>query len=350
MEEFDRRILKYQGKKRIDPEKKSRMEFPSADEVAAMDRLKETSQGKKRAGGPESCEQQKVKRAKWERDQPDAGSSRFPVMNTDRTRPKPVSPILGSLSPTHHYSPPLRTKLLPKVIEGHFTTVLTDRLGRVQLGGHSEDMTWPPDRGKKGKDPVLLPPYHINSELHPFNQPVAGPSKLTTAAGPSSLTSSTELPHGQPVVVPSATPMSKESARLLNAPPLAQISTESASITMADEAASGEEDEESEEESVVEKLVSGSPLEDLQDQDDPECDAENEPELAPDDAEQLDEDDRHHDFSLRERPPAIRIKRESLIPPSLYGPHGDSAQVLNVFRRTSAAHAQYLRPGTRMRV
>jgi hypothetical protein len=102
------------------------------------------------------------------------------------------------------------------------------------------------------------------------------------------------------------------------------------------ETASGEEDEESnhdikeaEEESVVEKLVSGSPLEDLQNQDDPECDAENEPELAPDDAEQLNEDDRHHDFSLRERPPAIRIKRESLIPPSLYGPHGDSAQVLN---------------------
>ncbi|KAG2085688.1 hypothetical protein BD769DRAFT_524898 [Suillus cothurnatus] len=257
-------------------------------------------------------------------------------MNTDRTRPKSVSPTFGSLSPTHHYSPPLRTKRLPKVIEGHFTTALTDRLGRVRLGGHSEEMTWPPDRGKKGKDPVLFPPYHIDSELHPFNQPVAGPSKLTTAAGPSSLTSSTELPHGQPVVVPSATPMSKESARLLNAPPLAQISTESASSTMADEAASGEEDEESnhdikeaEEESVVEKLVSGSPLEGLQDQDDPECDAENEPELAPDDAEQLDEDDRHHNFSLQERPPAIRIERESLIPPSLYGPLGDSAQVLN---------------------
>jgi hypothetical protein len=64
-----------------------------------------------------------------------------------------------------------------------------------------------------------------------------------------------------------------------------------------DETASGEEDEESnddikdaEEESVVEKLVSGFPLEDrLQDQDGPEYDAKNEPELAPDDAEQLDE-------------------------------------------------------------
>ncbi|KAG2359709.1 hypothetical protein BDR07DRAFT_193226 [Suillus spraguei] len=100
-----------------------------------------------------------------------------------------------------------------------------------------------------------------------------------------------------------------------------------------DEAASAEEDEESsddvkqaEEESIVEKLVSESPSEALQDRDDPEYNAENEPELAWDDAEQLDEDGRHHDFSLRECPRAIHIKRESLTPPLLYRPHGDSAQ------------------------
>ncbi|KAG2129987.1 hypothetical protein BD769DRAFT_1453235 [Suillus cothurnatus] len=276
--------------------------------------------------------------------QPIATSSQQVVTPKPPSRPKrvlkdkPVSPIFGSLSPTHNHSSPLKTKTLPKVIEGHFTTALTDRLGHVRLGGHSEDkqtMTWPPVRGKKGKEkevaqgpiastssavqerehhpvngvesptsrpaimppkyepesqqpPVLLPPYYIESGHHPFSQvpfpppphpphnrngadaiesplkhrstngvghlvknlwdtrrdnvmgpasvmaqPVAGPSKLTTAAGPSGLTSSTELPHGQPVVMPSATPTSKENARLLNTPPLAQISTESASSTMA---------------------------------------------------------------------------------------------------------------------
>lgn len=73
------------------------------------------------------------------------------------------------------------------------------------------------------------------------------------------------------------------------------------------------------------RLVSESPWEDLQDQDDPEYHTDNEPEPAPPDAEQLDGDDRHHEFSLRELPHA-RIKRESLPPPSLYKPHGDSAQ------------------------
>jgi hypothetical protein len=148
----------------------------------------------------------------------------------------------------------------------------------VQLGGHSEEKqttAWPPVRGKKGK--------------------AVGCCRTNQAE-----------------VVETAVNSSEGGD---------------------DEAASGEEDEESnddikdaEEESVVEKLISRSPLEDLQDQDGPEYDAENEPELAPDDAEQLDEDDRHHDFSLRERSPAICIKRESLTPPSLYGPHGDSTQ------------------------
>ncbi|KAG1865393.1 hypothetical protein F4604DRAFT_1781390 [Suillus subluteus] len=887
MDEFDRRILKYQKKKGINPEKQSGTEpqFPSSDEEeAAGDRSKETRKGKKRAGDQDSSEQRKVKRARLERDQPDTRSSPSPLVKTNGTRqipavgpsdqarsshsyqgpseimsdvpppspkpastfnipslpfrsdtlpvpssqpnspvrilppissqlppssqplasssqqvvtPKPpsrpkrvlkhksVSPIFGSLSPTCDRSTPFKTKILPKMVEGHFTTSLTDRLGRVRLGGRSEEkqtVAWPPVRGKKGKEkevaqvptvltsptaqererhpvngsesqtsppaavppkresesqrpPAPLPPHHMESEHHPFSQvplpplppphpprnlngadeaesplkhrstngvghlvknlwdrkrdnvmgtasviaqPVAGPSKLTTAAGPSGLTSSAELPYGQPVVVPSATPTSKEKARLPNAPSLAQISTESTSSTIAtvqqtrvpsredfapildahsivlpqernshspgsaphrsnmqplpipgspflpsntdkgkgkgkqhdaeppvthaqrllnraqkrhrrktvggydlpridlrtlsavstsrisrsrgsssasrlphrpslpvhstpsaipadlsgylithgpaipsvplelitpvdlplsasvgfrsiisriaaahgyspdvvlevykrvesleetekcirgmrdaseswieaaleqrerearrarrasnggandresresdnsddkpprgsrhrpslqqalpeqrlpnglrvrhepglyeleykplptkqaalkkrasmdegasmgtswravtgryrtnqaenavdtgseggdDEAASGEEDEEStddvkqaEEENVVEKLVSESSLEDLQDQDDPEYDTENEPELAPDDAEQLDEDDRHHDFSLRERPRAIRIKHESLTPPSLYGPHEDSAQ------------------------
>jgi hypothetical protein len=99
-----------------------------------------------------------------------------------------------------------------------------------------------------------------------------------------------------------------------------------------DEAASGEEDEESsddvkqaEEESIVKRLVSESLSEDLQDQDDSEYHTDNEPEPAPPDAEQLDEDGQHHEFSLRELPHA-RIKRESLPPPLLYKPHGDSAQ------------------------
>jgi hypothetical protein len=100
-----------------------------------------------------------------------------------------------------------------------------------------------------------------------------------------------------------------------------------------DEAASGEEDEESsddvkqaEEESVVARLVSESLSEDLQDQDDPEYHTDNEPEPAPPDAEQLDEDDQHHEFSLREELPHARIKRESLPPPLLYKSYGDSAQ------------------------
>ncbi|KAG2126836.1 hypothetical protein DEU56DRAFT_537316 [Suillus clintonianus] len=103
-----------------------------------------------------------------------------------------------------------------------------------------------------------------------------------------------------------------------------------------DEAASGEEDEESsddviraEEESVVERLVSEPPSEDLQEQDvvasHPEYDAENELELVSNNEEQLDKDDWHHEFS-RAHPHAIRIKHESTSPPSLYRPHGDSAQ------------------------
>ncbi|KAG2040295.1 hypothetical protein BDR03DRAFT_949557 [Suillus americanus] len=433
MDEFDRRILKYQKKKGINTENQSGTEpiFPSSDEEAARDRSKETSKGKKRAGGQDGSEQRKVKRAKLERDQPDAGSSPSPLMKTNGTRqipavgpsdqarsshpyqgpsetmpspspkqastfnipslpsrsdtlpvpsslpnypvrtlppissqlppssqplasssqqvdtPKPpgpkrvlkhksVSPIFGSLSPTCGRSTPLKTKILPKMVEGHFTTSLTDRLGHVRLGGRSEEkqtVTWPPVRGKKGKEkevaqgptastsataqerqhhpvngsesqtspPAAVPPKRepesqrppaplplngIESEHHPFSQvpfpplphpprnpngadeaesplkhrstngvghlvknlwdrkrdnvmgsasvqPVAGPSKLTTAAGASGLISSAELPRGQPVVVPSATPTSKEKARLPNAPSLAQISTESTSSTIA---------------------------------------------------------------------------------------------------------------------
>ncbi|KAG2348298.1 hypothetical protein BDR05DRAFT_956883 [Suillus weaverae] len=439
MEEFDRKILKYQKKKGINPEKQSGKEpqfLPSDEEGAARDRSKATSKGKKRAGGQDSSEQRKVKRAKLETDQPDAGTSRSPLIKTNGTRQipavgpsdqarsshpyqgpsetvsdvpppspkpastfnipslpsrsdtlpvlssqfnspvrtlppissqlppssqplasssqqvvtpkppsgpkrvlkhKPVSPIFGSPSPTPDRSTPLKTKVLPKMVDGHFTTALTDRQGRVRPGGCSEEkqtMVWPPIRGKKGKEkeaaqgptalsssaaqererhpvngvesqttrPAVvplkcesesqrplapLPPHRIESEHHPFShvplpshphppcnrngadaaesplkhrstngvghlvkslwgrtrdnvmgpasvmaQPAAGSSKLTTAAVPSGLTSSAEPPHGQPVVMPSAPPTSEENTRLPIARSLAQISTGSASSTM----------------------------------------------------------------------------------------------------------------------
>ncbi|KAG1731177.1 uncharacterized protein EDB91DRAFT_1252242 [Suillus paluster] len=253
---------------------------------------------------------------------------------------KSVSPVFRSLSPTPNHSTPLKKKILPKVVEGHFTTSLTDRLGHVRPGGRSEgEEVWPPVRGKKGKEreaapgpTALIPSAPREQERHPINgvvsrtlqpavvpkresedqhpsallvqhrperehhpfrqvplplpsprnrsgadaaesplkhrstngegqlvgssrdrqrdnvtgpstsglppvpptvQPAAGPSRLTTAAVPSGLTSSAELPHGQPVAVPSAPPRSDENTRLLNAPSLAQIPTGSASSSTA---------------------------------------------------------------------------------------------------------------------
>ncbi|KAG1749535.1 hypothetical protein EDB19DRAFT_1680739 [Suillus lakei] len=419
-EEFDRKILRYQKKKGIDPEKQATKEpsFPPSDEEeeAVRDRPKETSKGKKRAGG--KVEQRKAKRAKSERDQPDTGSSRSPLIKANGTgrvpavgpsdqarsslpdqepsetvsgmppspskpasafnipplpsrsdtlpvlssqpnspvrqppsssqlppssqplasssqqvTPKPpsrpkrilkhksVSPLFGSLSPTLDHSTPLKTKILPKVVEGHFTTALTDRLGRVQLGNRPEEKhtkAWPPVRGKKGKEkevvqeptalassaaqerehhpvngvesqelrpaveppkrepesqqlPAPPPPHHVEPEHHPFSQVTfpppphplrnrngadaaesplkhrstngvghlikslwdrkrddvigTAPPMVQPAAGLSGLTSSAGLPHGQPVIVPSASPTSEENARLPSAPSLAQTST-----------------------------------------------------------------------------------------------------------------------------
>ncbi|KAG1778374.1 hypothetical protein EV702DRAFT_177377 [Suillus placidus] len=421
MEEFDRKILKYQKKKGINPEKQSGKEpqfLPSDEEGAARDRSKATSKGKKRAGGQDNSEQRKVKRAKLETDQPDAGTSRSPLIKTNGTRQipavgpsdqarsshpyqglsetvsdvpppspkpastfnipslpsrsdtlpvlssqfnspvrslppissqlppssqplasssqqvvtpkppsgpkrvlkhKPASLIFGSPSPTPDRSTPLKTKILPKFVDGHFTAALADRLGRVRPGGCSEEkqtMVWPPTRGKKGKEKeVTQGPTALTSstaqerERHPVNgvesqttrpavvppkcepesqrplaplpphppcnrngadaaesplkhrstngvghlvkslwgrtrdnvmgpaslmaQPAAGPSKLTTAAVLSGLTSSAEPPHGQPVVMPSAPPTSEENVRLPIARSLAQNSTGSASSTTA---------------------------------------------------------------------------------------------------------------------
>ncbi|KAG0691981.1 hypothetical protein DFH29DRAFT_609237 [Suillus ampliporus] len=434
-DEFDRKIAKYQKKKGINPEKQTVREpvIPPSDEEeeAARVRSKETSKGKKRASGKASPEQRKVKRAKLERDQPDSGTGRLPLIETQgtsqvpavgpsdqarspvqgpletvsdvpppkpastlnipplpsradtvpvlssppnspaRTQPpissqlppssqplasssqqvvtpkppsgpkrvlkhKSISPMFRSLSSTPNHSTPSNKKTLPKMVEGPFITSLTDRLGRVRSGGRSEsEAVWPPIRGKKGKEkevapgpiipstpreqerhpvngvesrtslPAVVPPkqrepedprpsallaqHRLEPELHPFSkvqrpppqrnrsgadaaesplkhrstngvgqlvrsswdgkrdnvtgpstsgvppttvQPAARPSKLTTAAVLSGLTSSAGRPHGQPVVVPSAPPRNDEKARLPIASSLAQISTGSTSSTM----------------------------------------------------------------------------------------------------------------------
>lgn len=286
MDEFDRKILKYQKKKGIDPEKQSGREpqvVPS-DEEAARDRSNETSKGKKRAGGQDSTEQRKAKRAKLEKDQPDAGSSRSPLIKADETRqipavgpsdqartshpyngpsetvsdvplpsPKQASmfdlpslpsrsdtlPVLssqlnsppgtlppissqlppssqplasssqqvktpklpsgpkralkhmstfGSPSPIPDHPPPLRTKNLPKMVEGHFRTALTDRLGHVRPGARSHEkqtVARPLVGSKKGKEkevaqgPTALTPSAAQErERHPINEVESQTSRL----------------------------------------------------------------------------------------------------------------------------------------------------------------------------
>ncbi|KAG1837876.1 hypothetical protein C8R48DRAFT_743080 [Suillus tomentosus] len=303
MEEFDRRILRYQKKKGMNTEKQTGKEpqSPPPDEEAARDRSKETRKGKKRAGSQEVSGHRKVKRARLEKDQPVTVSSRSPLIKTNGTHetpaigpsdqvrssppyqgpseaasdmpppspnpantfnipslpsrsdtlpvlsspvnslvrtpppissqlppssqplasssqqvvtPKPppvlkrvlkhksVSPIFRSLSPTNDRPTPSKAKVLPKVVEGHFTTTLTDRLGRVRLGSRSEEKpmtTWPPVRGKKGKEKEVgrgptaststaerKPEYQRSSaplmgQESAMAQPAPGPSKLTTA-------------------------------------------------------------------------------------------------------------------------------------------------------------------------
>ncbi|KAG1798797.1 uncharacterized protein BJ212DRAFT_197512 [Suillus subaureus] len=112
MDEFDRRILKYQKKKGIKPEKQLGTEPqlpPSDEEEAARDRSKETSKGKRPAGGQDSSEKRKVKRAKLERDQPDAGSSRSPLMKTNGTRQIPAGGQSDQARSSHPHQGPLET-------------------------------------------------------------------------------------------------------------------------------------------------------------------------------------------------------------------------------------------------
>ncbi|OJA19895.1 hypothetical protein AZE42_07023 [Rhizopogon vesiculosus] len=148
--------------------------------------------------------------------QPLASSSQQVVtLKPPSSGPKPVlkhkhvSPLFRSLSPTptpNHSTSSKRKKILPKVVEGHFTTLLTDRLGHIRPGGRSESEeegteAWPPVRGKKGKRkdvnssaiqehpisqvetltsrPALVPPKRepdderlpaLEREHHPFSQ------------------------------------------------------------------------------------------------------------------------------------------------------------------------------------
>ncbi|KAG2126843.1 hypothetical protein DEU56DRAFT_959301 [Suillus clintonianus] len=92
---------------------------------------------------------------------------------------KSVSPIFCSLSPTpNDYTPP-KKQHLPKVVEGFFGTVLTDRLGRARPGARCESegkqtKAWPPVRDKKGKEKLIVPePTALASsaaeERHPVN-------------------------------------------------------------------------------------------------------------------------------------------------------------------------------------
>ncbi|OAX32655.1 hypothetical protein K503DRAFT_870030 [Rhizopogon vinicolor AM-OR11-026] len=314
-DEFDRKILKYQKKKGINPEgkptKKKPVFLPPDGQVeAARVRSKAARQGTKRTGEV-SPEQRKVKRAKLGTGQTYGESSRLPLVEVEATSqipaagssskacshlpvrpetvsdvpplrqkpastvnipplpsrldtlplpssqpnspvrtqsppmpqlppssqplasssqqvvtPKPpssgpklvlknkhISPLFRSLSPTpNHSTSSKRKKILPKVVEGHFTTLLTDRLGHIRSGGRSESEeegteTWPPVRGKKGKGkdvnssaiqehpisqvetltsrpalvplkrepederlPAPLPLHHLEREHHPFSQ------------------------------------------------------------------------------------------------------------------------------------------------------------------------------------
>ncbi|KAG2126837.1 hypothetical protein DEU56DRAFT_537454 [Suillus clintonianus] len=135
---------------------------------------------------------------------------------------KSISPIFCSLSPTpNDYTPP-KKQHLPKVVEGPFGTVLTDRLGRARPGARDESegkqtKAWPPVRDKKGKEkeivpeptalavngvesqtlrptvappkrepesqrpPAPLPPDRLEPEHHPFSQiPLPPPSSSST--------------------------------------------------------------------------------------------------------------------------------------------------------------------------
>ncbi|KAJ8581642.1 hypothetical protein M405DRAFT_832108 [Rhizopogon salebrosus TDB-379] len=137
------------------------------------------------------------------------------------SKPKPVSPLFRSFSPTPtpNHSTSTRKRDLPKVVEGHFTTLLTDRLGRIRLGNRSESEeeeveAWPPVR-RKGKEkdvasgptavspsavrelppkrepeaqrlPAILPLHRLEPEHHPFSQvpflpPLPPPNNRTLA-------------------------------------------------------------------------------------------------------------------------------------------------------------------------
>ncbi|KAG2359710.1 hypothetical protein BDR07DRAFT_193225 [Suillus spraguei] len=173
MEEFDRKILKYQKKKGINPEKQSGTEpqfLPSDEEEAARDRSKETGKGKKRTGGQDSSGQRKVKRPKLERDHPGAGSSRSPLVKTDGTRQIPAiepSDLARSSQPYQSDVPPPSPKP-------------ASTLNIRSLPSRSDTI---PVLSSQLNSPVrILPP--ISSQLPPSSQPLPSSSQQVVTPKP----------------------------------------------------------------------------------------------------------------------------------------------------------------------
>lgn len=111
------------------------------------------------------------------------GTPKLPHSGRKRVlEPKLVSPPFRSFSPSPNLTSSNKKKTLAKVVEGHFTTSLTDRLGRVPLGDRSESengetRVWPPVRGMKGKIKDAVPGLTAVSssavhecECHPINR------------------------------------------------------------------------------------------------------------------------------------------------------------------------------------
>lgn len=106
-----------------------------------------------------------------------------------KPKPKPVTPVFRSFSPTPERATSLKKKTLPKISEGHFTTLLTSRLGHLPRGDRSESEEeetddWPPVRGKKGKEKDMVPgPIVVSSsavqehERHPISRVEAPTSR-----------------------------------------------------------------------------------------------------------------------------------------------------------------------------
>ena len=136
-------------------------------------------------------------------------------------KPKLVSPPFRSFSPSPNRTSSNKKKTLAKVVEGHFTTSLTDRLGRVPLrdrpeSENGETRAWPPVRAMKGKvkdaGPTAVSSSAVQErERHPINRvetptsrpapvpsidPMLAPSTASTSRiPPSSTSASLRLPH-----------------------------------------------------------------------------------------------------------------------------------------------------------